>query len=46
MPGQEKTAWFCQKISQLKNSMYVTAIGILRIRRMPRTQYKCFDAGV
>ena len=30
MPGQEKTAWFCQKISQLKNSMYVTAIGILR----------------
>lgn len=30
MPGQEKTAWFCQRISQLKNSMYVTAIGILR----------------
>ena len=30
MPGQENTAWFCQKISQLKNSMYVTAIGILR----------------
>ena len=30
MPRQEKTAWFCQKISQLKNSMYVTAIGILR----------------
>ncbi len=30
MPGQEKTAWFCQKISQLKNSMYVTAIGNLR----------------
>ncbi len=30
MPGEEKTAWFCQKISQLKNSMYITAIGIVR----------------
>ena len=30
MPGEEKNAWVCQKINQLENSMYVTAIGILR----------------
>lgn len=30
MPGDDKTAWFCQKIGQLKNSMYRTSMGILR----------------
>lgn len=30
MLDELKTAWFCSQVSQLKNSMYALAIGILR----------------
>ncbi len=30
MLSEQKTIWFCQKMNETKNSMYLTAMGILR----------------